>query len=65
MTSVDAALDVLAAERDRGDGQAALVAMGMLLTGDDRGVELAESLGNSTGPQLCSPVSRSAWKRPS
>ena len=50
MTSVDAALDVLAAERDRGDGQAALVAMGMLLTGDNRGVELAESLGNSIRP---------------
>ena len=50
MTSVDAALDVLAAERDHGDGQAALVAMGMLLTGDDRGVEFAESLGNSIRP---------------
>jgi hypothetical protein len=50
MTSVDAALDVLVAEKDGTDGEAALVARGVLLAGQDGGSEFAESLGDSISP---------------
>jgi hypothetical protein len=50
MTSADAALDVLTAERDGSDGRAALVAMGVRLAGHDRRDELAGSLSLGVSP---------------
>jgi hypothetical protein len=50
MTSAEAALEVLSAEREKSDRRAALVAMGMLLSGQDGETEFAESLGDNPSP---------------
>ena len=50
MKSADAALDVLAAERDGNDCRAAQIAMGALLAKRGRGAEVASSLNDGISP---------------